>query len=262
MSAALAQLSQALERRFPDALPLGRGTPPPNGEELLRWLSVYQRPDPPLPEIRIRPVAGPRFAATSHRDRIFVALAQAIREKGYAATSVSDVVTTAGVSLSTFYEHFHGKEEAFLAACDFGIEQAIAAVRRALEREASAGADWPSQVRAGMRELLAFLASEPEWSYMAMVEIFAAGPRARARRDRTIELFTGLVEPGRELAPEAGPVTLEAIGGAVYSLMYAAIRQRGAERLPEILPAAVFVVLAPFVGNGVASEVAGGDGRA
>ena len=222
--------------------------------ELLRWVSSYQRPDPPLREVRVQPAAGPRFVATSHRDRLFVALAEVVNDKGYVATSLSDVVTSAGVSLSTFYENFEGKEAAFLAACDFGIEQAFAAVRHAWERERDDG--WPFQVRAGLRELLAFLASEPEWSYMAMVEIFAAGPRARARRDRTIELFTGLVEPGCELAPEAGPVTLEAIGGAVYSLIYAAIRQRGADRLPEILAATVFVVLAPFVGNRMASEIA------
>ena len=124
---------------------------------------------------------------------------------------MSDVVAAAGVSLSTFYENFDGKEAAFLATCDFGIEQAFAAVRYAWEREAAAG--WPAQVRAGMRELLAFLASEPEWSYVAMVEIFAAGARARARRDRTIALFTELLEPGRELKQSVGPVVVEALGG-------------------------------------------------
>ncbi len=223
--------------------------------ELMRWLSAYERPDPPFPEVPLRAEPGPRFVATSHRDRLFVALAKVVGRKGYADTIVFDVVSSAGVSLSTFYDNFEGKEAAFLAACDFGIEQAFAAARHAWAREADGG--WPLQVRAGIAELLDFLASEPEWSYMAMVEIFAAGPRARARRDRTIELFTTLVEPGREIAPEVGEVTIEALGGAVYSLMYAQIRNRGAERLPEILPAAVFVLLAPFVGNADAARFAG-----
>jgi AcrR family transcriptional regulator len=223
------------------------------GPELLRWLSAYRPPAPPLP--RLSAAAAPRgFVATSHRDRLFVGLAQVVKEKGYADTVVFDIATAAGVSLSTFYENFDGKEAAFLAACDFGIDQAFASVRHAWERAADRG--WPEQVHAGMRELLDFLASEPEWSYMAMVEIFAAGPRARARRDRTIELFTGLVEPGRALTPEVGPVTVEALGGAVYSLMYDQIRQRGAKRLPEILPATVFVLLAPFVGNAEAGRFA------
>jgi AcrR family transcriptional regulator len=220
------------------------GELPDLAPELLRWMLTYERPDPPLLKVTADPPAEPRFVATSHRDRLFVALAKVIYEKGYAATLVTDIATAAGVSLSTFYENFEGKEAAFIAACDFGIEQAFAAVRYAWERERESG--WPAQVHAGMRELLAFLASEPEWSYMAMVEIFAAGPRARARRDRTIELFTGLVEPGRELSPDVSPIVVEALGGAVYSLMYGQIRDRGATRLPELLPATVFVLLAPF----------------
>jgi hypothetical protein len=89
-----------------------------------------------------------------------------------------------------------------------------------------------------------------------MVEIFAAGARARARRDRTIALFTGLVEPGRELTPSVGTTIVEALGGAVYSLMYNQIRREGAQTLPEILPATVFVLLAPFVGNAQAAQTA------
>lgn len=222
--------------------------------ELIGWLDGYERPAAPLrrPGARARP--GPRFVATAHRDRLFVALARVVYAKGYSDANVSDVVAAAGVSLSTFYEYFDGKEAAFLATCDFGIEQAFAAVRQAWDREAESG--WPAQVRAGMRELLAFLASEPEWSHVAMVEIFAAGARARARRDRTIALFTELVQPGRKLAPSVSPVVVEALGGAVYSLMYGEIRRHGAETLPEILPATVFVLLAPFVGNAEAERIA------
>jgi TetR/AcrR family transcriptional regulator len=222
--------------------------------DLVRWLKTYERPEPPLRVERVPPPSGPRFVANSHRDRLFVALAKVVADKGYTSTTVVDVASTAGVSLSTFYDNFEGKEAAFLAACDFGIEQAFAAVQFAWEREAPNG--WPAQVQAGMRELLGFLASEPEWSHVAMVEIFAAGARARARRDRTIELFTGLVEPGRQLAPQIDDLTIEALGGGVYSLMYGQILRQGAERLPEILPTTVFVLLAPFIGSREAAAIA------
>ncbi len=224
--------------------------------DLLAWLTGYERPDPPLRPTAPGPPPAPRFVASSHRDRLFVALSKVVCAKGYLGTSVSDVVTTAGVSLSTFYENFEGKEAAFLAACDFGIEQAFASVRHAWEQAAQDG--WPAQVQAGMGELLDFLASEPAWSYMAMVEIFAAGGRARARRDRTVSLFTELVEPARALRPSVSPVVVEALGGAVYSLMYSQIRRNGAQRLPEILPATTFVLTAPFVGNAEAVAVANG----
>jgi AcrR family transcriptional regulator len=219
---------------------------------LLRWLISYPRPG--LARAATPPTTRPTppFVASSHRDRLFVALAQVVYEKGYRDATVSDVVTAAGISLSTFYENFEGKQEAFLAACDFGIEQAFAAVHHAWESERANG--WPAQVEAGMRKLLDLLAAEPEWSYMATVEILAAGSRACARCDRTIALFTGLVEPGRKLAPHVGPVAIEAIGGAVYSLINAQIRKHGAERLPEILAVCVFVLLAPFAQPGAGGK--------
>ncbi len=222
--------------------------------ELWQWLLSYHTPSPPLRRLRVRQSTNPRFVATTHEQRLFVALAETIYANGYQETIVADVVTAASMSLSTFYAAFESKEAAFVAACDFGVEQAFAAAAYAYKQEA----DWPRQVRAGMRELLAFLAAEPEWAYMAMIEIFAAGPRARARRDRTIGLFTTLLGPGRERRPDLSGVAIEAIGGAVYSLMYSQIYDHGAERLPEILPATVFMSLAPFVGNAEAAVVANG----
>jgi AcrR family transcriptional regulator len=240
------RLRRRTEYELPDIAP-----------ELWEWLLSYQTPDPPLPRLRVRQSPGPRFVATTHQHRLYVALAETIYEKGYHETIVADMVSAASMSLSTFYTAFESKEDAFVAACDFGVEQGFAAARHAYEQES----EWPHKVRAGMRELLAFLAAEPEWAYMAMVEIFAAGPRARARRDRTIDLFVTLLLPGHELRPELSQVAVEAIGGAVYSLMYTQICERGAERLPEVLPTAVFLLLAPFVGNEEAAKVANETGR-
>ena len=56
----------------------------------------------------------------SQRGRMLAAIAEAVAEKGYAATTVADVVGRAGVSRKTFYEHFADKEECFLAAWDAG----------------------------------------------------------------------------------------------------------------------------------------------
>ena len=48
-------------------------------------------------------------------------MAQVVAEKGYAATTVADVVERAGVSRRTFYEQFADKEACFLAAYDVGL---------------------------------------------------------------------------------------------------------------------------------------------
>jgi AcrR family transcriptional regulator len=54
----------------------------------------------------------PRTART--KDRVSWSLVELIQEKGYDATTVSDVAARAEVSRSTFYAHFEDKDEVFL----------------------------------------------------------------------------------------------------------------------------------------------------
>ena len=64
----------------------------------------------------------------SQRGRMLGAMADAVASKGYAGTTVADVVAGAGVSRKTFYEHFRDKEECFLAAFDAGVDLLLAAI--------------------------------------------------------------------------------------------------------------------------------------
>src|SRR3954451_610367 len=66
--------------------------------------------------------------AASQRGRLLLAMAGAAAEKGYAHTTVADVIAGAGVSRATFYEHFAGKEDCFVAAFDAGVEIMLGAV--------------------------------------------------------------------------------------------------------------------------------------
>ena len=47
--------------------------------------------------------------ARSQRDRLVRAMADVMAEKGYARTSVADIVRGAGVSRESFYERFGSK---------------------------------------------------------------------------------------------------------------------------------------------------------
>ena len=67
----------------------------------------------------------------SQRARMLEAMAHAVAAKGYAATTVADVVGGAGVSRKTFYEHFQDKEDCFLAAFDAGVQVLVDTVERA-----------------------------------------------------------------------------------------------------------------------------------
>src|SRR3954454_12453140 len=67
----------------------------------------------------------------SQRGRIFRAMAETMARKGYASTSVSEVLRAAGVSRETFYEQFTDKEDCFIAAFQAAVGNVLGAVRDA-----------------------------------------------------------------------------------------------------------------------------------
>src|SRR3712207_4906070 len=74
----------------------------------------------------------------SQRARLLEAVGRAVAGKGYAATTIDDIVRGAGVSKKTFYEHFADKEDCFVAAYEAASEELFRHVR---EAHASAD-DW------------------------------------------------------------------------------------------------------------------------
>src|SRR6059058_6194143 len=102
----------------------------------------------------------------SQRGRMLEAIANAVAEKGYASATVADVVSRAGVSRKTFYEHFRDKEECFLAAFDAGVDTLLEAITS--QRRDS----WLGLMRARSRAYLDMLASEPAFARTFLIEVF------------------------------------------------------------------------------------------
>jgi AcrR family transcriptional regulator len=221
--------------------------------ELWRWALSYKAPSVPLrqPRVRSEPPA-PRFVAHDQVERLCAAMAKVTAEKGYAATTLDDVVAEAAASLSTFYTHFATKEEAFLAAYDVGLAQTFAAALPAYQR----APEWRYGIRAVADSMLAYLSAEPTWARLGILETLAAGPRGMERRDNAIATFAELLQPGFDEGPGVPAIAAEAIGGAIYELLYDHIRERGTTRLPELQPATTFLGLAPFIGVEEAAAIA------
>lgn len=174
--------------------------------------------------------------ARSQRGRILRAVAESVAAKGYAATSVADVIGRAGVSRSTFYELYDGKESAFLDAyAGFDL------VHRQLLESFRAGSTPADMVRGAVRQHLASLAGEPAFAWMFFVEAVAAGPRIITRRREATEGFldvlTAMVEHARAVdpdvpAPDRG-LSL-AFVGAARELIAAHLLNREAASLLEL----------------------------
>lgn len=128
----------------------------------------------------------------SQRGRMLVAMAEAVAERGYVATTVADVLKRAHVSRETFYEHFADKQACFLAAHDAGVETLLATMGDGL-RPPSEGQDPMAMVEDTMARYLGALAAHPAVARTFLVEVYAAGPEALAKRAAVQERFIDAV---------------------------------------------------------------------
>jgi AcrR family transcriptional regulator len=176
------------------------------------------------------------FIASNQRERLLDAIANVVAEKGYAATRVADITEYAGVSRKTFYEQFTDKEDCFLAAYD--AITALLMDRMARGLAAVAAASWEVQVSALLGEFLRFLAAEPAFARMCIVEVLGSGPKGLARRDAAIEAFFPVVDQIPRAQPGAerrlSELTPMFVTGGILEVVYAAIRRGEVETLPDL----------------------------
>jgi AcrR family transcriptional regulator len=196
------------------------------------------------------PQAG--TGAGDHRLRLMEGMAAAVNEKGYAATTIGDIVRHSRVSRRTFYQHFADREACFLACYQHGAELALRAVAEAAGR----GGPWPRRVRAATRAYLDALQARPALTRTLLVEVHGAGPRALALRRAVLRRFArllgDLVETGRRDHPELhelSPEMATALVGGINELVLATVEQEGGTgrlgRLEEPIAELVGSVLRP-----------------
>jgi len=195
------------------------------------------------------------FVAQHQRARIIEALAEEIEAKGYRAVTVADIVRRAGVARNTFYEHFSSKENCFLAASEYAVDEALRRVREA----AAEIEGWPAQVRAGLAAFLGYVAEEPALARACIVEALAAGAPAVERHERSIQAFVPFFRAGRELSPVGDelPATLEeTIVGGVFWIVHQRIVGGRVAGIEKVLPELVEFALTPYIGAAAAKDAA------
>jgi AcrR family transcriptional regulator len=196
------------------------------------------------------------FIAQHQRSRIIAALAEETVENGYRAVTVADIVRRAGIARNTFYENFSSKEDCFLAASEFAVEEAL---RRVVEAAGQLDDAWPERVNAGLAAFLHYVASEPALARTCIVEALSAGPAAVERYEHSIQAFVPLFRMGRKVSPhgEELPGTLEeTIVGGIFWVIYQRIVMGHAERIEELRPELAEFSLTPYLGAEVAKRAA------
>jgi AcrR family transcriptional regulator len=193
----------------------------------------------------------------NQRERLLKAATSIIAERGYAALVVSEMIERAGVSRRTFYELFEDKLDCVIAANEAASERMI----RTISAACASTADWPDGVASAIGAALELAAASPDEARLVLDSInIASDPRLAPSGVAARESLAGLLRVGRRRfakdAPAPLAVTEQAVIGAAMSVVGAKLLAGEADRLPDLGPELVQLILAPYLGDIEARRVA------
>jgi len=203
---------------------------------------VQDRPSP-LTDILGGPLPSGRHSLTrdtvlaSQRGRLLDAMAEAIAEHGYGATTIAHVVSRAGVSRKTFYEHFADKQDCFLAMYDIGIAFVLGRIVEELDEQGDAR----DRIVVGLKTFLSVLSDEPAFCRAIVLEVQTAGPEGLSRRRAVLKVFSDrylevnrqarATDPG--IAPLSDDIALGLVG-AILELVATRVEDGRTSELAEL----------------------------
>jgi AcrR family transcriptional regulator len=190
-----------------------------------------------LRERQLRP--GPGVAREevelNHRERLYGATVAVVAGKGYAKTTVADLIRVAGVSRTTFYRYFDDKEACFLATLEVIVGGVVAITASRLRGEDS----WKQRAERGLRAFVELLVTQPDAARLCVVEAYAAGPKAVAMVDGSVTQFEEMIASVfEELPAQRGmpPEIVAAMVGAIRKLLHTRLHRRSEGELLELVP--------------------------
>ena len=189
----------------------------------------------------------------SQRERLLAGVVQVIAAKGYAETTVADVLEVSAVGRETFYELFDDKRDCFLAAHTILMEDLFARGTEAFEQPGP----WPERARHGLAAILEWFASDPEVARVLMVEVAAAGPAAQDRFWESFQRVTAILDkaleesglPSDSPGAHASANVSSIAAGAVYARIYEEVLMGRTADLPKLLPKLTYQLMVPFLGE-------------
>jgi len=183
----------------------------------------------------------------SQRERLIAAMVRVTAAKGYASTSVADVLEMSGVGRASFYELFEDKEDCFLAAHGVLIDDLFAQTSAAYEQPGP----WPERFCAGLAALLDWLAEDPDIARVTVLEIATIGAGMQRLFGKELDRFSSLLNEGMALveSAETPPNLTRIVGSGIFVHVYEEIVRDRARELPRLLPQLTYEALLPFLGE-------------
>nr|HNH87065.1 hypothetical protein [Solirubrobacterales bacterium] len=116
---------------------------------------------------------------------------------------------------------------------------------------------WPEMIELGIEASLKFLAAEPAFARMCIVDMFSAGPAALERYLSAVRMIASFVDAGRTMlegredVPES--IANMVVGGAAVVIRAEIVDER-TEMLPEVGPDLLYAILVSYMDKEEALE--------
>lgn len=182
-----------------------------------------------------------------HRSRLLDGMARAVGAKGYADTTIADIVREAGVSRRTFYEHFADKAACLIALYEAASGHALTVLRDAIDPDI----DWHQQASQALQAYLGALARNPVLLRTLFIEILGLGPAGLAARRRANQQLADLMLDVINRAAQGGfgPVAMQpamamAVVGGINELVLECIEQDRVAELSQLVQPATALLQA------------------
>jgi AcrR family transcriptional regulator len=178
---------------------------------------------------------SPERVASDQRARLEAAMVEAVSDHGYPGTTLRELVRIAGVSKSTFYEHFESKQECFVATLDEIVARVTEQVTHAYRQKG----DFRERLLAALTVFMELVVREPGAARLAAVESLTLGAAGVEPRERALEAFELMIRQSFSHSPAAVQVsdmTVRAIASGIRGVVYRRLRAGTAEELPELVP--------------------------
>ncbi|MEV4419686.1 TetR/AcrR family transcriptional regulator [Patulibacter sp. NPDC049589] len=193
---------------------------------------------------RLAVLAAPRLPAGHHgltrqqvaesqRTRIMAALVECVGEIGLGDVGIAQISGRAGVSRRAFYDHFSGKDDACLCACDVETDRLLSALTAAAV--GTTGLD--VAIRAALDVVLRTFAADPPLGRLLVVEPLRTGRPLLDRRDTRMAELARLLEDAAVAfgGERPRPLVAQALVAATYDAIYQRLAVGSPSTLPELL---------------------------
>jgi AcrR family transcriptional regulator len=196
--------------------------------------SKPKRARKPLPRARTE---------AEQRAGLCAAMVEGTARRGYAATTIHEVVSTSGFGKATYYKFFPTKEACFLVAFEACAEAIFKQVEDAVGDKTAP----TTRARAGLETLLDLLGEEPQLMRVALIEARAAGMPSREAQVKWLKRLAELFADGKPGAEEAWSERMAL--GAVCTIIALEVAAGRATELPGMAGELVEAALAPCSGT-------------